>query len=167
MRYFWASIRILATSLRSSIISLSAAKSEMFSLFVEIFVSERRDFHLRGYHRLVAICHGEGSFPSGRSTCGAITPKDYRQLCGPSSFECVEASLQGHLDNLIDSLDLAIALGMVWSGEVFVDAELITKIPFYLIVELKGIVRNQGVRYPEPVDDVFVDELGQVLLRDG
>ena len=83
------------------------------------------------------------------------------------SFECVEASLQGHLDNLIDSLDLAIALGMVWSGEVFVDAELITKIPYYLIVEMKGIVRNQGVRYPEPVDDVFVDELGQVLLYDG
>ena len=83
------------------------------------------------------------------------------------SFECVEASLQGHLDNLIDSLDLAIALGMVWSGEVFVDAELITKIPFYLIVELKGIVRNQGVRYPELVDGVLANELGQVLFSDG
>ena len=32
---------------------------------------------------------------------------------------------------------------------------------------MKSIVRNQGVRYPEPVDDVFADELGQVILGVG
>ena len=79
-------------------------------LFVKIFVSERRDFHVRGYHCLAAICHGERSFPSGCSGGGAITPKDYTQLRGPSSFECVEASLQGPFDDLVDSLNLAIAL---------------------------------------------------------
>ena len=52
---------------------------------------------------------------------------------------------------------MAITLGMVWNGEVFVDAELITKVPYCLIVKLKGIVRDQRVRYPEPVDDVFAD----------
>ena len=56
---------------------------------------------------------------------------------------------------------------MVGSGEVFVDAEFVGKIPYYLIVELKSIVRNQGVRNPEPVDDMLADELGQVLLKDG
>lgn len=56
---------------------------------------------------------------------------------------------------------------MVRSGEVLVDAELITKVPYCSIIELESIVRNQGVRYPEPVDDVFADELGQVLLSDG
>ena len=105
--------------------------------------------------------------PSVRSDGGAITPKDYGQLRGPSSFECVEASLQGHLDNLVDGLDLAITLRMVRSGEVFVDAEFVAKVRHYLIVELKGIVRKQEVSYPEPVDDMFADELGQVLLSNG
>ena len=93
-----------------------------------------------------------------------ISPKNYKQLRDPSSFEGVEAYLQGQLNNLVYGLDLAIALRMVWSGEVFVDAKLITKVPHCLIIELKSIVRNQGVRYPEPVDDVFVNELGQVLF---
>ena len=84
-----------------------------------------------------------------------------------SSFKCVEASLQGHLDNLVHGLDLAIALWMVRSGEVFVDVELIIKVPYCLIVKLNGIARNQGVRYPKSVDDMFADELGQILLSDG
>ena len=56
---------------------------------------------------------------------------------------------------------------MVWSGEVFVDAKLITKVPYYLLIELESIVRNHGVSYLEHVDVVFTEELGQVLLGDG
>ena len=34
------------------------------------------------------------------------------------------------------------------------------------MVELKSVVRNQGVRYPEPVYDVLTNELHQVLHSD-
>ena len=53
-----------------------------------------------------------------------ISPKNYKQLRDPSSFEGVEAYLQGQLNNLVYGLDLAIALRMVMSGEVLVNARL-------------------------------------------
>ena len=72
--------------------------------------------------------------------CGAITPEDEGQLRGPCSFECVESPLQSGLDDLVDGLDLAIALRVVWCGEVFIDIELVTEVPYNLVIELKGVV---------------------------
>ena len=56
---------------------------------------------------------------------------------------------------------------MVRCREVLVNAKLITEVPDRLIIELESIVRNQGLRYPEPVDDMLADKLRQVLLSDG
>ena len=56
---------------------------------------------------------------------------------------------------------------MVRCREVLIDAEMITEVPDRLIIELKNIVRDQGLRYSEPVDDMLADKLRQALLGDG
>ena len=110
------------------------------SFLVKIFISKRGNSNFRGDHRFGAVSHGERSFSGGCSGCGAITPKDQRQLRGPSSLERVEASFQGNFNDLVDGLDLAITLPMVRCREVLVDAELITEVPDSLIIELESIV---------------------------
>ena len=68
--------------------------------------------------------------------------------------------------NLVNSFSLSVPLGIGWSGIPVCNSQLTTTSPKGFAVELKSIVRDEGMRYSEASDNVFPDKLLYVHILD-
>ena len=70
------------------------------------------------------------------------------------------------LSNLVNSLGLPIPLGVGWGRISIRNSQFATVPPKGLTMELKTIVRDEGVRDPESDNNVFPDELFDIHIFD-
>ena len=81
------------------------------------------------------------------------------QFFHPSSLGIVQPFLKSTHYNLINSFSLSISLGICWSGIPICNSQLTTVSPKGFAVELKSIVRDEGMRYSEASDNVLLEKL--------
>ena len=74
--------------------------------------------------------------------------------------------MSAHYD-LVNSFSLFVPLGISWSGRILVCDSQLTEISSKgFVVELKSIVRDEGMRYFEAGDNVLLDKLLYIHISD-
>ena len=89
-----------------------------------------------------------------------------RQIFHPSSLCIVQSFLKSTHYDLVNSFSLSVPLGICWSGIPVCNSQLTTVSPKGFAVELKSIIRDEGMRYSETSDNVLLEKLLYVHISD-
>ena len=89
-----------------------------------------------------------------------------RQPFHPSSLCIIQPFLKSVYYDLVNSFSLFVPLRICWSGVPVCNSQLTTVSPKGFAIELKSIVRDEGMRYPEPSDNVLPEKLLYVHILD-
>ena len=89
-----------------------------------------------------------------------------RYFFHPSSLCIVQPFLKSTYYDLVNSFSLSVPLGISWSGISICNSQLTAISSKGFAVELKSIVRDEGMRYSEASDNVLLDKLLYVHISD-
>ena len=89
-----------------------------------------------------------------------------RQFFYLSSLCIIQPFLKSTYYDLVNSFSLSVPLRICWSGIPVCNSQLTTVSPKGFAVELKSIVRDEGMRYPEASDNVLSEKLFYVHVSD-
>ena len=89
-----------------------------------------------------------------------------RQFFYSSSLCIIQHFLKSTYYDLVNSFSLFVPLRICWSGVPVCNSQLTTVSPKGFAVELKFIVRDEGMRYPEASDNVLLEKLLYVHISD-
>ena len=89
-----------------------------------------------------------------------------RQLFYPSSLRVIQPFLESIHYDLINSLSLSISLRISWNGIPACDTEITIISPEGFAVELKAIVRDEGMKDPELCDNIFLNKFLGIYVLD-
>ena len=78
-----------------------------------------------------------------------------RQLFYPFSFRIIQPLLESAHYDLINSLSLSIPLWISQGGISIYNSQVTTVSPEDLAIKLKAIVQDEGIRDPEPSDNIL------------
>ena len=88
------------------------------------------------------------------------------QFFHPPSLRVIQSLMESVYYDLVNSLDLSVSLGISW-GRIFIrNSQLKAISPEGLTIKLKAIIRDEGVRDPEPGDNVFPEKLLGIHISD-
>ena len=73
----------------------------------------------------------------------------------PLSLCIIQPFLESAFYNLVNSFDLSIPLGISWGGISICNSKITTVSPEGFTIELKAIIRDEGMRDLESSDNVF------------
>ena len=95
-----------------------------------------------------------------------ICPQDMWQLFHQFFFRIIQPLLESVYYDFFNSLGLSISLGVSW-GRIFVrNSQIIAVSLKRFVIKLKTIIRDEGMRDPEPGDNVFLDNLFGIHISD-
>ena len=97
-----------------------------------------------------------------------ICPQDMWQLFHQFFFRIriIQPLLKSVYYDFVNSLGLSIPLGVSW-GRIFVrNSQIIAVSLKRFVIKLKTIIRDEGMRDPEPGDNVFLDNLFGIHISD-
>ena len=77
------------------------------------------------------------------------------QLFHPFSLRIIQPLLESVYYDLVNGFDLSIPLGISWGGISIYNSKITTVSPEGFTIELKAIIRDEGMRDLESSDNVF------------
>ena len=89
-----------------------------------------------------------------------------RQLFYPSSLRVIQPFLESIHYDLINSLSLSFSLRISWNGIPACDTEITIISHEGFAVELKAIVRDEGMKDPELCDNIFLNKFLGIYVLD-
>ena len=88
------------------------------------------------------------------------------QLFHPSSFRIIQSLFQPIDYDLINSLGLSISLEVSRSEIPIYNSQVTTISPEGLVIKLKAVIRDEGIRDPKLSNDVLLDKFLSIHILD-
>ena len=102
----------------------------------------------------------------GSARRGSVCPEDMWQLLYLFPLSIVQSLLESTHYDLVNGLGLAIPLGIGWGRVSVLDSQVTAVSPERFAIELKAVVRDEGMRDSESGDNVFPHKLLGVYVSD-
>lgn len=83
---------------------------------------------------------------------------------GPLCF--IQSSLNSCHYYLIRGFSLSLTLWVTWAGVEPLNPMISIELPGLFAIELSPVIRDESHRYPEPGDDILLEELDDVKVFD-
>ena len=97
---------------------------------------------------------------------GSVCLEDMWQFFYPFSLCIVQPLLESIHYGFINGLGLTVPLGIGWGRVSVLDSQVIAVSPKRFVIELKAVVRDEGMRDSESADNVFPHKLLGIHVPD-
>ena len=98
--------------------------------------------------------------------CSSICPQDVWQFFHPFSLRIIQPLLKPIHYDFINSFGLLFSLWIGWSGISIFYPQIGTVFPEGSAIELKAIIRDEGMRNPESSNNTLLEELFDIHIPD-